>query len=179
MFTKKQLLMMILKNLLKASLAAAFAIAVIVFTGGQIGKISNSLVEQRTATFILEKRNETISRLAEDFKKIGGTDEKIKNAFPPVDNILDFVAALENLSVQNSIQETHSFGTPSETRDSIDYGINMSANIFSLINYLKSFEKLPYFTGVSGISLSAQGNGWEGNSLVSLKARVYTRANGN
>lgn len=167
--------MIILKNALKAGAAIAVAAFVIIFTGKQIGKISDSLAEQRTATFILEKRSETISRLAKDFETVGNADEKIKNAFPPVDNILDFVAALENLSVQNSIQGTYSFGTPSEAEGFIDYGLNINANIFSLINYLKSFENLPYFTGISGITLGAQSNGWEGNSSVSLRAKIYTR----
>ena len=175
MFTKKQLLIKIFKNVLKAGVAIAVAASIVIFTGEQISKISNSLIEQRTAAFILEKRSETISRLAKDFVTVGNTDEKIKNAFPPVDNILGFVATLENLFVQNSIQGTYSFGTPSEAGDYIDYGLNINANIFSLINYLKSFENLPYFTRILSIGLGAQGNGWEGNSLVSLRAKIYTR----
>lgn len=174
MFSKKQLIIKILKNLLKAGVAVAVAIIVIFFTGRQISKISQTINEQRISAFILEKRSETISQLKEGFRVIGSADKKIEESLPPAENILGFVAALENLASQNSIQQILNFSAPAEKI--IDYNINLSANISVLINFLKNFEKIPYFTGISSINLSASPvGGWEENSAVSLKAKFFIR----
>jgi len=172
MFNKKQLILTIFKISLKAVIATVIAIIIIVFSSQQISKISNSLKEQRTAAFILEKKTETISQLREDFNLVDEADRKISDAFPPADNILGFVTSLENLASQNGLQQTISFGTPADS--SIDYNLTLNANIFTLINYLKNFEKLPYFTGISSINLNAP-SGWEGNSTISIRAKVYTK----
>jgi hypothetical protein len=156
-------------------LAVLFAIFIVIFSSKQIQKISVSLAEQRLASFILEKKSETISQLTKDFKLIGDAEDRIKNAFPPVDNILDFVSAMENLLIQNSIQGTASFNSPPESGEYIDYNISLNAGVGFLINYLKGFEKLPFFTGITSINLNAQGGGWDGNSAVSIRSRVYTR----
>ena len=153
-------------------MAAVVAAIIVVFSGQQIVKISNSLAEQRATAFILEKRSETITQLKEDFKLVGDADKKIENAFPPADNVLEFVAALETLANQNGVSQGLSFSAPVE--GSVDYTIAIGGHIFILINYLKNFEKIPYFSAISSVSLNAPG-GWEGNSTISLKAKVYTR----
>lgn len=174
MFNRKQLIIKILKNLLKAGVAVLVAVIVIFFSGRQISKISQTVSEQRISAFILEKRSETIFQLRDGFKVIGNADKKIEESLPLAENILGFVAGLENLASQNSVQQILSFSVPADKV--IDYNINLSANISVLINYLKNFEKLPYFTGISSINLSASSvGGWEENSAVSLKAKVFIR----
>ena len=147
------------------------AILLIIFFSQQIVKISNSLFEQRATAFILERRNDAIGQLREDFKAIGESDNKIKNAFPPADNILDFISAMETLANSHSIPQSLRFGALAG--DYIDYNIQLNANISIFINYLKSFEKLSYFTSISGISLSSSGD-LMGDSAISLGARIYT-----
>jgi len=174
MFNKKQLIIKILKNLLKAGVAVAVAAVVVFFAGKQISEISQTIREQRISAFVLEKRNETIFQLREGFKVIGDANTKIEESLPLAENILGFVVSLENLANQNSVQQILNFSAP--IGKSIDYNINLNANISSLINYLKNFEKLPYFTGISSFNLSAPSvGGWEGDSAIFLKAKVFIR----
>jgi hypothetical protein len=178
MFNKKQLIAMILQNLLKITLAAAISILIIFFTGKQISKIGESLAEKRTLAFILEKRSETMVKLREDFKKVEAGQKKIKNAIPPVNNILGFVDALESLGKKHPIEQSLKFNVPVPAGDElyrIDYNLSLKANISTLIDYLKSFEKMPYFTGINTISLSAGASGWENDSSVSMQAKLYVK----
>ncbi|MBI4812412.1 hypothetical protein HY798_03170 [Candidatus Falkowbacteria bacterium] len=173
MFNKKQLFFAVSKQLLRAGAVIFVAFLAIIFFSRQISKISRSIAEQRSLSSVLEKRNDTLAQLRKDFEVIDGFDAKIENAIPPVDNILDFVSSLEDLAETNSIDQTLSFESP--VSSSINYGINLNGNIISLIKYLKSFEKLPYFTAISSINLSAPYGDWNGNSSVSLRAKVHTK----
>ncbi len=173
MFNKKQLILTILKILAKAGIAVVVAAVVMGFSSRQISKISDSLAEQRAAAFTLERRNETVSQIRDDFKIIGNADAKIAAAFPSRDNIIEFVTALEGVASQNAVQQSLSFGVP--VANSVDYGINLTANINTLISYLKTFEKLPYFTAVLSIGLNSPSGGWENNSSVSMRAKVYAK----
>lgn len=172
MFSRKQLIIKILKLAARAVIAVIVAAIVVIFFSQRISKISASLAEQRASAFILEKRSETNAQLKEDFKIVGEADKKINDAFPPADNILGFVAALETLALRNSLQQSLGFGAPADS--SIDYSITLSGNIFIFINYLKDFEKFPFFTAISSVDLNAPG-GWEGNSTISMRAKVYTK----
>lgn len=184
MFKEKELILIISRNLLKSAITAIIAVFVVLFLSGQISKISESIVKNKRTAFILEKRNETISNLRNDLKLIGDNERKIEDAMPPVDNILDFVAALENLASQNSLQQSLKFGTPSQVVagqiSSIDYYITLNnGNTATLLNYLKRFERLPYVTGISTINLQAlTARGWEDNSSVSIQGKIYVRQNG-
>ncbi|MEK9154834.1 MAG: hypothetical protein AAB596_02090 [Patescibacteria group bacterium] len=171
--SKNKVFTIIFKNFLKAVAAIIIAIIALLFFSRQIVKISESLAEQRASAFILEKKNDVITQLSEDFNLIGDADKKIENAFPPAENILGFVAALETLSNQTSLNQVLSFGTP--VVSSIDYNIKLSGNISNLISYLKRFEKLPYFTEISSINLSASSGNWENDSLISLEAKIHTK----
>ncbi len=173
MFNRKQLIFSILRILAKAGIAVVVAAVVVGFSSRQISKISDSLAEQRAAVFTLERRNETVSQIREDFKIIGNADVKIETAFPSRDNIIEFVTALERAASQNAVQQSLSFGVP--IANSIDYGINLTSNINTLISYLKTHEKLPYFTAVLSIGFNAPSGGWENNASVSMRAMVYAR----
>lgn len=179
---RKKTISIILKHLLRAFIALAISSALIFIISRQISKIGNSLMENKKLSFIFEKRNETIKKLRQDFEMIGGNAQKMQNALPPADNILEFVGALESLSAQNSLAQSLKFDTPvdfSSVQDgnlkisTVDYNINLNGNIFILLNYLRSFEKLPYFTGISFFNLS--GSNWENNSSISMKARLYVK----
>lgn len=173
MFNKKQLIFIIIRHLFRAVIAALVALALILFLSRQIKKISDSINEQRVLAAVLEKRNENLSRLREEFFLIGNIEEKINSALPPADNILEFVVALEDLSAAGSLTQTFNFGSPVNSQ--IDYSISLGAGISALTDYLKGFEKLPYFTSVSGLNLSALAGDWQGNSLITLKAKLYTK----
>ena len=173
MFNKKQLFFIILKNLARAGVVIFVAVLVIIFFSKQISKISHSIAEQRALSFVLEKRNETLEALRKDFEIIDGADDQIQGALPPADNILDFVSDLEDLGDTSSLNQTFAFESPNNSV--INYSISISADIFSFIKYLKDFEKLPYFTSITGMNLSAPHGDWNGNSVISLRSKVYIK----
>ncbi|MEK7149896.1 MAG: hypothetical protein AAB757_02920 [Patescibacteria group bacterium] len=183
MFNKKQIIVIVSKHLVKAALAAVIASVIIFIISGQISKIGNSLSEKRKLSLILQKRSETTEKIRENFKIIGDNEQKIKNSLPRTDNILDFIAALESLASKNAVQQSYRFGVPTVFINqnnlnvaSIDYNLNLTGNIVILINYLKDFENLPYFTGISSISVSSPPDrGWEANSSISIQAKLYAR----
>lgn len=184
MFQQKQLTLTIIKKLSRALVALVIAVLIVVFLSGQIDKIGSGIQKKRTLSYILEKRTETIDNLRLSFTKVGDVDKRIKDALPTADNILDFVAALESLAASTSLQQSTRFGSPVPTAISsggitlsaIDYSTTLNGNVATLTNYLKGFEKLPYFSSITAISINAgSSKGWDGDSTVSIQAKVYTR----
>lgn len=176
MLNKRQLIFSVSKYLIRGGIAIVLAVVLVMFFGSRIAKISNSISEQRLTASILDRRQETIAQLQKDFEIIGNADQKIAKAFPPVDNVLEFAAALDNLAGQNSIQQKVNFDNPSEDELSINYVISFDSNIFNLKNYLKGFELLPYFTAISSLELqSSTDSNWDSDSLISFKATVYSQ----
>lgn len=183
MLKERELILTIGRNLLKAAATAIAAVFLVLFLSGQISKISESIVKNKRTTFLLEKRTETLSELRNNLKIIGDNEKKIEEAMPPVDNILDFVAALEAVASENSLQQSLKFGTPVQVTAgqiySIDYYVTLNGNVVTLLNYLKRFEQLPYVTGISRINLQASTpRGWEDDSSVSIQGKLYVRQNG-
>ncbi len=69
---------------------------------------------------------------------------------------------------------------PPEIKNGIDiyvisYNMNLTANIYDLIAYMEAFEKLPYFTEISSMTINAISNNWESDSSVSITAKLYAK----
>lgn len=175
-------LFLTLGNILgKSILAIVLASIIVSFLMKEISKISNSIMENKKASFILEKRSEIIQNLKKDFQLVGDKDKDVEEALIPVDNILNFVAATESLANQYSLQSSIKFETPTLVSGniySINYSLILNGNIFTLINYIKSFEKLPYFSGIVSINYqSLTERGWEDNSSINIKGKIYVKQN--
>lgn len=164
--------MTILKYSGMAFLAIVVAFIAVSFLKKEIIAINKSVIEQKGLAALLERRSETVSQLKNDHDKVEGLDAKILGAMPPADNILDFVAALESIGTKNSIQQILNFNTPNG--QVIDYSITLNGNVFSLIDYLKDFEKLPYLTNISSVNVISQGD-WMNNSSIYLSAKLHIK----
>ncbi len=175
MFSKKDFILKILKQIIKAGVAVGLALAVIYVCKARIVTITNSLGEQRVAAFVLEKKSQTIRQLQSDFKLVGGADKIIASAKPPSDNLADFQAALESAANRNSLSGNVVFVPPSPDKTSVDYSVSLGGNIITLIAYLRDFESLSYFTALSAAQLRPQSGNWENNSAITLNGRVYTK----
>ncbi|MBI5147849.1 MAG: hypothetical protein HZA37_01720 [Parcubacteria group bacterium] len=176
-FNRKKIFIIILRNFLKALFAAAAAFAVAFFLGEQIVKSGNSVVEQQTLLFILEKRTDVLSQMRRDFEIIGNADETINQAVPSAENILNFVAALESLGVRSGVSQSFRFGTPTPIPgdfQEIGYDLSVAASLPAMIAYFENFEKLPYFTDIAGFSVSSVG-GVESAGTAQIKSKVYVR----
>jgi len=184
MLNKGHLPIKIVINVLPAIIAVAITSAVVFILSGQIDRISKMIQEQKTISRKTELRVGAINNLRKDLSIVGDSDQKIKNALPPIDNILNFTSVLESLSGKN-IKETTNFDSPipssifldSSSLYLVNYSLTLNGdNINTLIDYLKNFEELPYFTNAASISLSAPTSaGWDGDSTLVISAKIYAR----
>lgn len=185
MFTTKNLLVLIGRHALIALATIGVASLAVFFLAREIGKISNTVVKSHRLASTLENRTELFTVLKRDAEMVGKNDELIEHSFVPSDNILEFVATLESLALRNSIVQSFRFETPSPAGigapfalATISYTNSVSSNISMLSNYLKDFERLPYFTKIEGISIASQDPtaGLRGVSTASFRAVLYTRS---
>src|SRR3989344_1291608 len=184
MFTIKNLLILIGRNMAIALAAVAVSLFAIFFLTKQIEHISETVALNHRLANELEKRSGLFEVLKRDAQIIGINDIRIENAFPPSNNILEFINILDSLAAKIGIAQTYRFETPvsSAISDSfpmstILYTNSFGTNVPTFLNYLKEFEKLPYFTNIEGLNISSQDNiGWLGASAVSLRASLYTKS---
>ena len=185
MITKEQLIRLILQNAIIVIVASFLSGGVIWYSIQQMRHIGHSIAEKKRVSLMLEKRSETYARLQTDNTLLSNADVRIKAALVPTEDISDFISALETLGVQTGVQQTHHFGVPVLSNDkngmsiaTIDYSLGIQANGYTLISYLKNFEQLPYFSGISSIIVNSNTTkGLNEVSSVSLGAVLYTRQN--
>ncbi len=183
-YDKKELTALILKNLIKVGLSIILATILISLLSRGIVKISETITTKKMAALLLEKKDQMIGLMKEDLQKVEGGEQKIINAFPLPEDILELVGQFESLAARNSLIQTLRFGTPSpfssidtELKISyLDFEVSLNSNVFNLLDYLKGLENLPYFVSVSSININAPpGRGWEDSSNISLRGNVYLK----
>jgi len=183
MFTLKNFLILIGKNALISLIVVLITIFTIIFISKKIEILSNKIALNNKIEYEYTNRNELEKTLKNEILIVSGNDTKIESAFPPSNNILDFVNAIDSLANNNNISQTYHFETPillqsinSFNLETISYTNNFSTNMSVFINYLKEFEKLPYFTKIDGFNISSQDKmGWVGISNISLRGTLYTK----
>lgn len=149
----------------------------------EIENITNRIELNNKLEANLKRRTELFSVIENDAKIIGNNDALIEKAFIPSNNISEFINALDSIVNDDKIKQTYRFETPiqSTTTDpintsSIPYTNNINLNISELSTYLKNFEKLPYFTKIESLNISAQNkSGWKESSSINFKASLVTK----
>src|SRR3989344_635298 len=183
MFTTKNLLLLIGRNALISLAAVCLALIFIFFLAKQIKRVSENAALNQRLEMQLEKRTELLEILKKDAQIIGTNDILIKNSFVPSDNILEFINILDSLAAKIGVTQTYRFETPTESAISasfpistISYSNSLGANVVTFLNYLKEFEKLPYFTNIDGFNIASQSAlGWLEASSITLRATLYTK----
>lgn len=173
----------IVKKVLSATVVTALALVIVTLAAKKIDSIAKKIQQQRVASEVLSKRNETFSKLRDEFRIVADNDQKVLDAFPSVDNVLNFIASLESIASTNSLAQSVKFSTPlPQATDgglalmSIDYDVTLNGNVVTLLTYLKSFEQLPYFSSMSSLSITSSNSlGWEGDSVITYHAKLYAR----
>lgn len=184
MFTLKNFLILIGKNALISLVVVFISITGIIFLSKEIGRISDSVALNHRLEKELIKRTTFLESLKNDIQIVGANDIKIDNAFVPSDNISGFVNALDGLATKIGVSQVYHFETPVPSAISstlpiltISYSNSFGTNVLTFSNYLKELNKLPYYTKIDGFTISSQDkNGWLGNSTVSFRATLYTKA---
>lgn len=173
------------KHVIISIVAIVISIIAVWFLSREIVLVSDTVVRNRHLADELGKRTELYSVLTHDIAVVGANDTVIENSFIPADNISEFVSALESIALKNGVTQSFHFGTPlnapvatSLPLSSIEYQNSMPLNIYSFISYLKDFERLPYFTKINSMNITAQGpTGWRGLGNASWGATLYTKTN--
>ncbi len=184
MFTTKNLLMLIGRQALIAGIAITISLIATGLLSRQIARLSSNTQKNRLLASALEKRTDLFTAIKRDSDLIGTNDVLIEQAFIPSDNILEFVAALESLSLKNGILQAFHFDVPAPGTfsapfplASVAYSNSLSGNLSAFSNYLKDFERLHYFTKIESLSISAQDkSGWRGLGTMSYRASIQTKA---
>jgi len=180
MFTTKNLFKIAGKHFLIALGFISIASIAVFFIAGQISKISDNAAKDRQVAADLSERTSLLSNLKYESELIGNNDDTIRHAFIPSNNILAFVSILESLALKNGVTQSFHFSSPSPSTGEtafpysmIIYQNTISSNVPTFINYLKDFEKLPYFTKIDSINISAASTAdWRTSAMISFGATV-------
>lgn len=183
MFTTKNLLILIGRHAAIALSAIGVATLASYFLAHEIKRVSDSIIQNHRLASSLEKRTELFSTIARDIQIIGKNDTLMENAFIPSDNIFEFISVLESLALKNTATQSLNFDNPNPSSvpspfplSTIGYQNTLALNVFGLTNYLKDFERLPYFTKIESLSISSSDPaGWRGASSVSFRASFFTK----
>ena len=184
MFTVRKLLILIGRHSLIALSAIAIASVSIFFLAGAIERISDRVVLNHNLTASLEKRMELLATLKKDAETVGTNDVIIEKGFVSSDNILEFVATLDNLASKNTLIQAFHFETPAPSAlrapfpiSTISYLNTLTANVSSFSRYLKDFEQIPYFTKIESMQIASQSSaGWSSTSAISFRATLFSKA---
>lgn len=184
MFTTKNLLSIAGKHIFIALLFVLVAFGSVFFLSTQISKISTQAAKDRNFIATLNERTARQTALKQEIEMIGTNDTAIRDAFPPSNNILELITALESIALRNGIKQAPlHFSSPAPlstvgtfTSETIRYENTLSVNIGTFIKYLKDFEKLPYFTKINALSISSGSDGWHTGATVSFSASIATEA---
>lgn len=184
MFTTKNLLMQIGRQALIAGIAIVISLIVTILLSRQIARLSSDTQKNRLLARALEKRTDLFTAIKRDSALIGTNDILIEQAFIPSDNILEFVAALESLSLRNGVVQAFHFDVPTPSGipapfplATIAYSNSLSGNLSTFSNYLRDFERLHYFTKIESLNISSQDtSGWRGAGTMSYRASIQTNA---
>ncbi|MEI6580679.1 MAG: hypothetical protein WCO07_00735 [bacterium] len=184
MFTVKNLLILIGRHAIVSLIVVSITVIAIFFISKEVERISDSVALNHRLESELKKRTELLEALKNDVQRIGTNDIQIDNAFISSEDISGFINTLDNLAQKESITQVYRFETPIPSSMSapfpistISYSDSLTTNVSSFSNYLKEFEKLPYFTKIDGFNISSQDKtGWLGTSTISFRATLYTKS---
>lgn len=183
MFTVKNLLKLIFRHLIIIIIITGITVFLIIFLSNQIIKISDTVMLNKNLENQLKMRTLLLSTIEKDTKVVAGNDVKIENAFLSSDNILNYINSLDVLAQKTNVTQTYHFETPANASISspfplstIAYNNSVTTNMTGLINFLKEFEDLPYYTKINSINISSQDKlGIAGTSNISIQSTLYTK----
>lgn len=183
MFTTKNFFSLIGKHLFVAIGTILIAMLLVFFLSKQIAQVSKDVIKNRALASSLSERTALLSNLKKEAGLIGTNDTTIKQAFIPSNNILSFIAILKSIALKNGVAQVYSFSNPSVATSgatfstaTISYQNTVTANLNIFINYLKDFEKLPYFTKINSVTIASSQGNWLNGATVIFGATVSAEA---
>lgn len=183
---KKRLLIAIGKQALKAAIAVLAAALLVLFLGRKISHISETITEEKQSFTERERQGSAIEDIRRDLKRVEGHVTLIEDALLPVDRIDEFIEAVETLAETSGLSRATFAFEALELFPSLEDGITvsrvpfkltLSGGVAALGAYVEQFERLPFFTGISSITLDAPSEeDWtDTNTSITMKAELYVR----
>lgn len=176
----KDVLKQLLKPILKAMIFLIISLVVSLYFASQIKSISEVLTEKRAMLSLYQNSQEQFAVLKEDFPKIQKHIDKVENAFPSSENMLPFINAVENLPGASGVSQSFKFENivpqpiPNLGLNVIPFNVVLSGNRTQFLAYLSLLEKLPYFTKIESMNMTAA-QGLDGPSQMNLRGILYIK----
>ena len=167
-------------------LAVIIAFFLCAWLEGGIHDNVSAIIQERALSQRLQTENDVASKLVADYNTVQASQSQVQQAFPPEDNILEFVGAVDSIAAKYTIPHSIHFDTPAKTDKTLEspsqpltqvaFSLTLQSNIFIFDEFLKDLERLPYFVSISNISISSQTpKGWADTSNISIQGILYTR----
>jgi len=174
--------------LIKFGLALIILGGIIFVLGIQINSLTKKLSQINNQAEVIRIKENSKQDLARDSDIAKNAMPILQKALPSSDNLIDFIADLENIAAvtgnkqelsfagsdqtQSSANQALGEGANKTTKESLDFTITLEGTLASLQNYLSALEDLPYVIEIKKISSS--GDDLSGSSKTNIQAVLYT-----
>ena len=183
MYTPKNLFKLIGRNILISLIFISITLVSIFFIDKEIERMTNSIVLNHNLELELKKRLELFSTIEDNAKIISNNEKLINDAFPLSDDVSLFINSMDELALKHQITQTYKFDSPVSSTigspfplSTIYYSNTIATDILNFSEYLKDFEKLPYFTKIEGLNILSQDSlGWLGISNITIRSSLLTK----
>lgn len=183
---RKKIILKITLNLLIVIVVSAAAWLAVAFFQKKITTISKKIQEKKIISYNLNNRDLNSAKIREELARLDQNwQNKVQAGLPFIDDTAPFVDSIDSLGRKYGLSGSINLSAP-EILPKVDgqlpidrftYSLALSnANLNTLINYLKDFESLQFFSGVNSISIGADGaTGLNGQITANLSGNLYVR----
>jgi Tfp pilus assembly protein PilO len=161
--------------------------AVLFFLGIQINQLAGRISDINNKAEAIRVKENSKQDLIRDSEITKDVLPILTKALPSEDNLIDFIADLENLAQVTGCKQELSFAEAEvstiqegenvaykkkTTKDNIEFTITLEGSFTSLKNYLSGLEDLPYIIEIKKISSS--GDDLNTGGKTNIQAVLYT-----
>jgi hypothetical protein len=181
---KNKFTLKIINKIIIILIMIAVTTGTVYFLIQQIKKINTSITEKKKMDYFISNREQINNRIKDNLADTNPAyQDIISESIPSVYNILALVDSLENLSKKYSFKQTLNFNQPVPASEIsgpitlmlINFNITLDeVGVDSFNEYLKDFERLPYFISINSINyIGNSSNGWQDSSSININGSLY------
>lgn len=171
-------------EMVKVAIVVIISGVIVFISSGRVIDSSKNIIASKNNEQTVQKKNESISTAQELFKKISGSQKKVEDALIFSEKIENLVLDMNKIATKHNLTFVTVFSPPTPGQGGvggislsrIDFTITTQGNVKNVNLFLKEFEKLPYFSDISGITINASTTtGWINESKITLSGKVLIR----
>lgn len=142
---------------------------------------AEKIFNDRNALALLEKGNENLLELKNNYNLVNNKLPLIKEVIPDERGLEKVVISLENLALKTNNGQILSFETFDKSKPAgekikyLNFSITLSGNINSFMLYLEELKKLPYLIEIKNITIKNGFGIFNNESQMGIEASVYIR----